>query len=257
MRKSFPHSLQKSKIKKNNRVLEAKQDAIWTSPCKQTHEKSIITKGLLTAARFPRPPWLAKISGKSEAGKWSVWSPWEPSPSSARNPNHFPPPGSIRRMRRGARSVLNMTKLKCSNVNRVNCGAAAASNHGQAFSSCPPGPRPSGPESQQDAWHCAHGPTGCAAARARHPEVALGSHRICAQHEEREGGRVHPPRAPLPLLLGVYLWNCSVCLFHILQEKCLSWAGLPSWGLCRCLLCLHASRRHGYISHTNAKPEAC
>lgn len=37
-------------------VLETEQFTVRTFQCKQTHEKSIIAKGLLTAARLPHPP---------------------------------------------------------------------------------------------------------------------------------------------------------------------------------------------------------
>lgn len=102
----FHIPFQKQNQTKQVTVLETEQFTFWTFQCKQTHEKSIITKGLLTAARLPHPPCASKLSGKSEAGimiytiLWGAFLPFSPTP------RHFSPPCSTHRIKTQALQYL-------------------------------------------------------------------------------------------------------------------------------------------------------
>lgn len=148
-----------------------------------------------------------------------------------------------------------MTKGKCSTINHGNCSAAAASDHGQAFSSCPLVPVRASRE-----------PAGCVALRPRSHRMQLGLSILkwplgptgsVRSTRSWEGGQVHP--APLPLHC-FWAWTSEMAL-SARSTSCRKSAspgqGCPAEGSASVSSACVPAERHGHVSHTNAKPQAC
>lgn len=109
------------------------------------------------------------------------------------------------------------------------------------------------PESQQDAWRCAHRMQ-LGLSILKWPLGPTGSVRSTRSWE---GGQVHP--APLPLHC---FWACSSEMaLPARSTSCRKSAspgqGCPAEGSPGVSSACVPAERHGYISHSNAKPQAC